>query len=36
MDSTRLNNLGWRASVALEEGLRLGYNDFLKNHNNIQ
>jgi GDP-L-fucose synthase len=36
MDSTRLNSLGWRASVSLEEGLRLGYNDFLKNHNNIQ
>ena len=36
MDSTRLNNLGWRARVSLEAGLRLGYNDFLKNHNNIQ
>ena len=23
MDSTRLNNLGWRARVSLEEGLRL-------------
>jgi len=31
MDSTRLNNLGWRASVSLEEGLRLAYSDFLKN-----
>ena len=36
MDSTRLNNLGWRASVSLEEGLWLAYCDFLKNHNNIQ
>ena len=31
MDSTRLNNLGWQASVSLEEGLRLAYNDFLQN-----
>ena len=31
MDSTRLNNLGWQASVSLEEGLKLAYNDFLKN-----
>jgi GDP-L-fucose synthase len=36
MDSTRLNNLGWRARVSLEEGLWLAYSDFLKNHNNIQ
>ncbi len=36
MDSSRLNNLGWRARVSLEEGLRLAYSDFLKNHNNIQ
>ena len=36
MDSTRLNNLGWQASVSLEAGLRLAYSDFLKNHNNIQ
>ena len=35
MDSTRLNNLGWKASVSLEEGLRLAYNDFLKNHTNF-
>ena len=31
MDSTRLNNLGWQASVSLEEGLKLAYNDFLQN-----
>jgi GDP-L-fucose synthase len=36
MDSSRLNNLGWRARVSLEEGLRLAYSDFLKNHNYIQ
>jgi GDP-L-fucose synthase len=36
MDSTRLNNLGWRARVSLEEGLRLAYSDFLKNHTNVQ
>jgi GDP-L-fucose synthase len=36
MDSTRINNLGWQASVSLEEGLRRAYSDFLKNHNNIQ
>jgi GDP-L-fucose synthase len=32
MDSTRLNNLGWRARVSLEEGLRLAYGDFLKTY----
>jgi len=36
MDSTCINNLGWQASVSLEEGLRLAYSDFLKNHNYIQ
>jgi GDP-L-fucose synthase len=30
MDSTRLNNLGWQASVSLEDGLKLAYNDFLQ------
>ncbi len=34
MDSTRINNLGWQASVSLEEGLRLAYSDFLKNQHN--
>ena len=34
MDSTRLNNLGWQASVSLEEGLRLACNDFLRMLNN--
>lgn len=30
MDSTRLNTLGWKASVRLEQGLELAYQDFLK------
>ncbi len=29
MESSRLNNLGWQPKVALEEGLRLVYEDFL-------
>jgi GDP-L-fucose synthase len=29
MDSSRLNGLGWRARVSLEDGLRLAYADFL-------
>jgi GDP-L-fucose synthase len=29
MDSSRLNNLGWKAAVGLEEGLTLAYQDFL-------
>ena len=36
MDSSRLNKLGWQACVSLEEGLRLAYSDFLKNHTNVQ
>ncbi|MFL9924603.1 GDP-L-fucose synthase [Herbaspirillum lusitanum] len=31
MDSGRLNQLGWGATIALESGLRLAYEDFLKN-----
>jgi GDP-L-fucose synthase len=34
MDSTLLNKLGWHARLSLEEGLRLAYGDFLKNHTN--
>ena len=30
MDSSRLNNLGWQATVPLMEGLTLAYQDFLK------
>jgi GDP-L-fucose synthase len=29
MNSSRLNNLGWKAAVGLEEGLTLAYQDFL-------
>jgi GDP-L-fucose synthase len=29
MDSARLNNLGWRAKIGLEEGLRMAYEDML-------
>ena len=32
MDSTRLNALGWKAQVGLEEGLKDAYQDFLSNH----
>jgi GDP-L-fucose synthase len=31
MDSSRLNALGWQAKVGLEAGLKLAYEDFLKN-----
>ncbi len=31
LDITRLSNLGWRASISLEDGLRSTYNWFLKN-----
>ena len=31
MDSARLNTLGWKASMHLEQGLELAYQDFLKN-----
>ena len=30
MDNTRVHQLGWQAKVALEEGLALAYQDFLK------
>lgn len=32
MDSTRLNNLGWNAAINLEGGLKLAYEDFVRNH----
>lgn len=32
MDSSRLNNLGWKAKINLEDGLTFTYNDFLKNN----
>jgi len=30
MDSSRLNALGWQATVNLHDGLTLAYQDFLK------
>lgn len=32
MDSSCLNSLGWQATVNLQDGLTLAYQDFLKNH----
>jgi GDP-L-fucose synthase len=32
MDSSRINVFGWEAKVGLEEGLKMAYEDFLKNH----
>ena len=32
MDSTRLNSLGWKPKVSLEEGLQSAYQDFLVQH----
>ena len=32
LDSSLLNNLGWKAQVSLEVGLIKAYEDFLKNH----
>ncbi len=32
MDSARINALGWRPKIALEDGLRLTYKDFLKTY----
>lgn len=32
MDSTRIHSLGWRHKVKLEDGLRIAYQDFLKNN----
>lgn len=31
MDSSRLNSMGWESKVTLQEGLKLAYQDFLKN-----
>ena len=35
MDSSKLNTLGWQASVSLTKGLALAYEDFNKNHISI-
>lgn len=29
MDSTRLNNLGWKPKIKLEQGLKQAYNEYL-------
>ena len=34
MDVQRLHNLGWRATIALADGIHLAYQDFLQNHRN--
>ncbi|NGM86011.1 GDP-L-fucose synthase [Parapusillimonas sp. SGNA-6] len=36
MDVTRLNDLGWKASIDLEEGLRSAYQWFLENQQNYR
>ena len=35
MDVSRLNNLGWKARIALEKGLKLAYNWFSENYREI-
>jgi GDP-L-fucose synthase len=32
MNSSRLNTLGWKAAVPLEEGLALAYDNFIKSY----
>jgi len=36
MDSHRLNNLGWKPQISLEEGMVLAYQDFLQNANTLR
>jgi len=33
MDSTRLNQLSWKATISLEKGLKMAYQDFLEKDN---
>lgn len=33
MDVSKLNSLGWKAKTDLKDGIRLAYQDFLKNYN---
>jgi len=35
MDSMRLQRLGWRPTITLKEGLRLAYQDFVRNYTHI-
>ncbi|MFP3711479.1 GDP-L-fucose synthase, partial [Paraburkholderia sp. SIMBA_009] len=32
MDSSRINSLGWQATVSLEDGLAIAYSDFSKKY----
>ena len=32
LDVSKINNLGWHYKTELEEGLKIAYNDFLKNY----
>ena len=32
MDSSRLNQLGWQSTTALDDGLKVAYEDFKKNY----
>ena len=34
LDVSKINSLGWKYKTELEEGLKIAYNDFLKNYNN--
>jgi GDP-L-fucose synthase len=36
MDSSKLNSLGWRASVRLESGITRAYEDFMKDFNELR
>ena len=36
MDSSLLNQFGWRLKVKLSDGLKLAYNDFLSNSNSLR
>lgn len=33
MDSNRISNLGWKPAIALEDGLKIAYQDFVVNQN---
>ena len=33
LDSTKVNNLGWKPRISLEQGIEITYKDFLKNSN---